>query len=45
MKFNINKIRKMNKYQLQELANQKILTDVGFVSHHIEHEEDLKNLS
>lgn len=35
----------MNKHQLQELANQKILTDVGFVSHHIEHEEDLKNLS
>lgn len=35
----------MNKHQLQELANQKILTDVGFISHHIEHEEDLKKLS
>lgn len=35
----------MNKHQLQGLANQKLLTDVGLVSHYMEHEDELSKIT
>ena len=35
----------MNKQQLQGLASQKLLTDIGFVSYYMEHEDELSKIN